>query len=171
MQVLESFKSENDCVSAATAPPTIVTSTAGIIDTSCNEIIVKNRVDSNETSARGLSDKSNRVPLGRVGDDGRLKGYFCSDVVFNLSHRVLFELEREVLGKRLGFSPTPSFKRDFADFSRKIRCKRYFRNDVSEKFIETPVFRTKSTWNPPQGHSALEMFLSQMEAHVFSYKE
>ena len=37
-----------------------------------------------------------------------------------------------------------------------------------ENFSETPAFRTKSTWNPPQGHPALEMFLSQMEADVFS---
>ena len=122
------MQNENDCVSAATAPPTIVTLTGGIIDTSCNEIIVENRVGSKETSAQGLSDKSSSVPLGRVGDDGRLKGYFCSDVVFNLSHRVLSELEIEVLGKGLGFSPTPSFineadlKRDFANFSRKMRC-------------------------------------------------
>ena len=43
-------------------------------------------------SARGVSDRSNSVPLGRVGDDSRLKGYFCSDVVFNLIHRVLYEL-------------------------------------------------------------------------------
>ena len=30
-----------------------------------------------------------------------------------------------------------------------------------------PAFRTKSTWNPLQGHPALEMFLSQMESDVF----
>ena len=83
-------------------------------------------------------------------------------------------MEIEVLCKGLGFSPTPSFineadlKRDFADFSRKMRCKWHFRNDISENFSETPAFRTKSTWNPPQGHPALEMFLSQMEADVFS---
>ena len=53
---------------------------------------MENRVDSNETSLRGLSDKSYSVPLGRLADDGRLKGYFCSDVVFNLNHRVLSEL-------------------------------------------------------------------------------
>ena len=109
-----------------------------------------------------------------MGDDGHLKGYFCSDVVFNLSHRVLSELEIEVLGKGLGFSPTPSFinegdlKRDFADFSRKMRCKWYFRNDIRENFSETPAFRTKSTWKPPQGHPELEKFLSQIEADIFS---
>ena len=51
LQILESLQNENDCASAATAPLTIVTSTAGIIDTFCNEIIVENGVDSNETSA------------------------------------------------------------------------------------------------------------------------
>ena len=129
LQILESLQNENDCVSAATASPTIVTSTTGIIDTSCNEVIMENGVDSNETIMRGLSVKSNGVPWGRVGNDGCLKGYFCSDVVFNLSHRLLSELEIEVLGKRLCFSPTPSFingadlKSGFADFLRKMRCK------------------------------------------------
>ena len=61
-----------------------------------------------------------------------------------------------------------SLKRNFANFSRKMRCKWYFRND-SENFRETPVFRTKSTWNPPQGHPALELFSSQMEADVFPF--
>ena len=48
-----------------------------------------------------------------------------------------------------------------------MRCKWYFRNDVSENFTETPAFRTKSTWNPPQGRPALGIFLSQMEVDVF----
>ena len=149
LQILESLQNENDCASTATAQPTIVTSTASIIDTSCHEIRVENRADSNEACARELFDKSNSVPLGRVGDYGRLKGYFCSDVVFNLTHRVLSELEIEVLGKGLGFSLTPSFineadlKSDFANFSRKIRRKWYFRNDISENFSKTPAFRTK----------------------------
>ena len=54
-------------------------------------------------------------------------------------------------------------KRDFADVSRKMRYKWYFKND-----IEIPAFYNKSTWNPPQGQLALEMFLNQMEAVVFS---
>ena len=67
LQILESLQNGNDCVSAATAPTTTVTWTAGINDTSYNEIIVENRVDSNETSARRLSDKTNSAPLGTVG--------------------------------------------------------------------------------------------------------
>ena len=59
LQILESSQNENDCASAATAPPTIVTVTVGIKDTSCDDIIVENRVDSIKTSAREFSDKSN----------------------------------------------------------------------------------------------------------------
>lgn len=78
-----------------------------------------------------------------------------------------------MLGNGLGFSPTPSFineaypKRDSANFSRKMCCKEYFSNYITENFGETPVFHNKSSWNPPQEHPALEMFLSQMEAGAF----
>ena len=44
--------------------------------------------------------------LGKVGNDGLLKGYFCSEVVFNLSHRVLSDLEIDVLDKDWFFSHT-----------------------------------------------------------------
>ena len=37
--------------------------------------------------------------------DKRLKGYFCSDTVFNLSGRVLFKSEIRVLEKGLDFGP------------------------------------------------------------------
>ena len=53
------------------------------------------------------------------------------------------------------------------DFSRKIRCKWHFTNDITEDFRETPALHNKSTWNPAQGHPALEIFLSQMKADVF----
>ena len=92
----------------------MVMSTAGVINTSSNK--VKND--------RVVTRVSPSVPLERVGNDGRLKRYFCLEVVFNLRHKVLSGLEIEVLGKGLGFSPTPSFineadlKRDFVDFSR-----------------------------------------------------
>ena len=51
LQLLESFQNENDCASAATASLVIVSLKAGIIDTYCNEFIVDNRVDGNDTSA------------------------------------------------------------------------------------------------------------------------
>ena len=59
--------------------------------------------------------------------EGRMKGSFVSNNVFNLSKKVLSQPGINVLG--LGFSPTLSFinevdlRRYFNKFSRKMRCK------------------------------------------------
>ena len=51
----------------------------------------------------------------------------------------------------LGFVPTPNMineadlTRDFNEFSRKMRCKWYFRGEPSEVFSEIPAFTPKST--------------------------
>ena len=94
-------------------------------------------------------------PISRKDNNGRLKGYFCSDVVFNFSYKVLSDLEISALGKRKGFTNTPTFisevdlRRDFANFSRKMRCKRFFRNQLTEDVSEVPAFRIRSNWSPP----------------------
>ena len=44
----------------------------------------------------------------------------------------------------------------------------YFQNEIPENFSEVPAFFPKSSWNPPQGHSNLEMYLSQVETELFS---
>ena len=36
---------------------------------------------------------------------GRLRGHFCSDTIFNLSHRVLSDAEIKILEKGLDFAP------------------------------------------------------------------
>ena len=106
--------------------------------------------------------------------DGRIKGNFVSDYVFNLSQKTLSPLEIKVLEKGLGFSPTPSsinevdLRRDISDFSRKMRCKWFFRNERQENVSETSEFKSKSTWNPPKGAPALELFLSQTEKDILS---
>ena len=54
--------------------------------------------------------------------DKRLKGYFCSDTVFNLSGRVLFKSEIRVLEKGLDFVPfqrkvnETELRKDFEEF-------------------------------------------------------
>ena len=61
--------------------------------------------------------------------DGRNKGNFVSDYVFNLSQKTLLPLEIKVLEKGLGFFLTPSsinevdLCRGISDCSRKMRCK------------------------------------------------
>ena len=63
---------------------------------------------------------------------------------------------------------SPELRKAFEEFSRRMRCKWHFRNEVSENFSETPVFRPKSIWKPPKGHVSLEVFLSRLEKKIFS---
>ena len=51
------------------------------------------------TKSEGLSTK------GTVTDEGGLQGSFCFKMVFNLSQRVLSEIEIQVLEKGLDFAP------------------------------------------------------------------
>ena len=88
--------------------------------------------------------------------EGQMIGSFVSDYVFNLSKKFLSQTEINVLEKGLGFSPTPSFinkadlRRDLSEFSRKMRCKWYFRNKTQGS-KEIPTFQSKSIRNPAKG--------------------
>ena len=103
------------------------------------------------------------------------KGYFCCDNEFNLSRKVLNETETNVLEKGLGFVPIPittnkgDLRRDFGEFSRKMRSKWSSRDEPSPNFTEVPAFRPKSIWKPPPGHLCVELFLSKLEIELFSY--
>ena len=72
------------------------------------------------------------------------------------------------------FAPTPShineadLRRNLREFSRKMRCKWHFRNEVSQNNEEISQFKVKSQWNPPKGHPALEAFLNKTEKDIFS---
>ena len=58
-----------------------------------------------------------------TADENRFTGCFCSDTIFNLSNRVLFDNEIKVLEKGLDFSPIqrkinePKLRSDFGEFS------------------------------------------------------
>ena len=107
-------------------------------------------------------------------DEGRLSGVFCSKTVFDLSHKILTEIEIKVFKKGLDFAPIqrtlnePELRKDFEEFCRRMRCKWHFRNEVSETFSEIPAFRPKLSWLPPKGHASLEIFLSQLEKELFT---
>ena len=55
----------------------------------------------------------------KITSEGRISGYFCSDTVFNLSHRT----ETEVLKKSLDCAPIqkeinkPELRKDFSEFA------------------------------------------------------
>ena len=78
--------------------------------------------------------------------DGRIKGTFVSDYVFNL-RETLPPSEIQIL---------------------EMRCKWFFRNERQENFSKTSQFNRKSTWNPPKRAPGLELFLSQTEKDILS---
>ena len=118
------------------------TSTADNIHTQGNVI--------SSSSDQSVDKSENEVSSPATSQ--RIKSYFCSDTVFNLSKKVLNETEIKVLVKGLGFIPTPNIineenlRGDFGEFARKMRCKWYFRDKPSPDFSKVPAFRPKSSW-------------------------
>ena len=108
---------------------------------------------------------------------GRLRGHFCSDIIFNLSHMVLSDAEINVLEKSLDFAPIqrkinePELREYFEKFCRRISVKRHFWNEPSESFSNKPACSPKSNWKPPEGHPNLKVFLSQIENKLFKTVE
>ena len=92
-----------------------------------------------------------------------------------MSNKVFSQTEICVLVEGLGFVPTPNMineadlRQDFNEFSRKMRCKWYFRDGSLNDFSEIPVFKPNSTWKPPVGDSCVELFLRKMEHELFSF--
>ena len=119
-------------------------------------------------------DLQNQNINAKVTSEGRICGYFCSDTVFNLSHRVITETEIKVLEKGLGYEPIQKkineleLRKDFSEFCRRKRNKWYFRNERTSLFSEVPRFKIKSSWRSPYGHPALEIFLSKVEKDLFN---
>ena len=109
----------------------------------------------------------------KVTTEGRISGYSGSDPVFNLSHWVLSETEIKVLEKGLDYAPIQKkineseLRKGFSEFCRRMRNKWYFRNESTPQFGEVPCCKTKSSWRPPNGHPALEIFLSKVGKDLF----
>ena len=49
-----------------------------------------------------------------------------------------------------------------------MHLKWYFGNEVTPYLNEVPAFRPKSSWNPPNDHPNLEVFLSEAEKELFT---
>ena len=132
----------------------------------------------NKVSDKDLSNQQDFEQTPEIRDSVTeakcLKGCFCSKSIFNLSKNVPTETEIRILEKGLDFAPIqnslnePEHRRDFEEFSRRMRSEWHFRNGLSENFIETPAFRPKSVRKPPKGHKSLEVFLSRLEKELFS---
>ena len=94
-------------------------------------------------------------------------------VPFNLSKKVLTDAEIKVLEKGLDYAPIqnkvnePELCSDFEECCRRIRLKRYCRNDPTPNFNEGPSFTPKLSWKTPSGHPNIELFLSEFERKNF----
>ena len=119
-----------------------------------------------ETSVMGISSIT--------ADENRLTGYFCSDTIFNLSNRVLTDIEIKVLEKGLDFALIQrkindlELRSDFGEICRTMRIKWHFLNEPTLDFSKKLSFHTKSSWNPPKGDPHLEVFLSKVEEEFFT---
>ena len=167
-ELLRSLRKDHRSFPKTVEKPTESPSTSGSINTAEN-VTSQSDLDSGDEElvnilhnlheSQGVTSEKSPKSV-----NGRLRGYFCSKTVFNLSRKVLTETEICVLEKGLRFAPTPTrineidLKRNFNEFSRKMRCKWYFRKEPTENFLEKPGFNVKSNWNPSNGHPALEIF-------------
>ena len=82
--------------------------------------------------------------------------------MFNLSKKVLTDIEIKLLEKGLHYGPIqnkikkPELRRDFEGFCKRMRLKWHFRNAPTPCFKERPVFAPKSTWKPSKAHPNLQ---------------
>ena len=69
--------------------------------------LVPPETDQNKTAVFNdySTSEKNSEAIGSFTEDGRLKGFFCSKTVFNLSKKILIEAEIKVLEKDLDFAP------------------------------------------------------------------
>ena len=73
-------------------------------------------------------------------------------------------MEIKILVKGLDYVPIqnkinkPELRRDFEDFTRRMRLKLYFRNESTSSFSERPSFTPKSSWKPPKDNPAWNYF-------------
>ena len=99
-----------------------------------------------------ISEESeNKNDMSNSSSQSRLTGYFYSSTVFNLGRKVLSDTEIKILEKGLDYAPIqnkvnePELRENFDEFSRKMRLKWYFRNEITKDFSETSSFRCKSS--------------------------
>ena len=74
------------------------------------------------------------------------------------------ENEIKWLEKGLDFAPIqrrinkPELHKGFEEFCRRMRINWHIRNEPSQDFSVVPFFAQKSSWKPPLGYPALELF-------------
>ena len=127
--------------------------------------------DKEEQNAQNEPD----YKIVEVTSNGRLKGFFVSENVVNLSNRKLNKAEVSRLSKGIKFCPTPNsadksvLKECLEIFGRASRLKWHYRND--ERIFDPNPFRPKSKFNLSKTHAAIELYLSHIELKLLSCTE
>ena len=97
-----------------------------------------------------ILEELEQVQSTSMKDSDWISGYFCSDTVFNLSKKVLPDIEIKILEEGLDYAPIqnkinkPELRRDFEDFARQMTLKWYFKNEPTSSFSECSSFTPKS---------------------------
>ena len=99
LEILQSLQNKSGSFREISDPPLSCTSTASLFDTTTSTNTVEDTIRIIEENISVTWEQ----PITRTDNNGRLKSYFCSDFVFNLSHKVLTHLEISVLEKRTRF--------------------------------------------------------------------
>ena len=84
MEILQSLQNESGSVSETSNPPWTCTSIAELFNTPTSTNTVEDTVRNIEENIGVMREE----PITRTDSNGCLKGYFCSDIVFNLCHKV-----------------------------------------------------------------------------------
>ena len=100
-KIPQSLQNESESISEVSRPPLICTSTAGLINAPASTTTVEDTIRNIEENI----SVTQKELITRTDNNGLLRGFFCSDVVFSFSHKVLADVEISVLRKGLGFSP------------------------------------------------------------------
>ena len=108
------------------SPPEVCTNSASSSNASYSIAVEDNPtiLSSQDEEILSISEELQRKSPSKASNNSndRISGYFCSDTVFNLSEKVLTDIEIKVLEKGLDYAPIqnkinePELRRDFEEF-------------------------------------------------------
>ena len=104
-----------------TSPPNLCTNSAHISNDSGSPNGEKNEpfFCTQDKEILSILEKLEQVQSTSITGSDRISGYFCSDTVFNLSKKILSDMEIKILEKGLDYAPIqnkinePELRRDF----------------------------------------------------------
>ena len=118
---LDLLAGENRCFKMDTSPPNLCTNSAYISNDSGSPNGEKNEpfFCTQDKEILSVFEELEHVQSTSITGNDRISGYFCSDTVFNLSKKVLSDMEIKILEKGLDYAPIqnkinePELRRDF----------------------------------------------------------